>query len=127
MIDRDEYTVRLIDMPTDVGGLIKESPDGYLNIYINARHSRAGQRKSLRHELRHADNDDLHSDEPLEIIETRADGVDPHLQSFPQLVKARDLMPKPPPKPPTLTPRQQVVLRNALANLDRFWLNDDYY
>lgn len=85
MIERDEYAVRLLDLPTDVGGFITESPDGFLNIYINARHSRDQQRRSLRHELRHADADDLHSSDPVSIIEARAD--------LPPLLKARDLVP----------------------------------
>ena len=125
MIDRDDYAVRLLDLPADVGGFIAESPDGFKNIYINARHSRAGQRRSFRHELRHADYDDLHSDEPLETIEARANGEDLRLQSIPKLVRARDLMPKPP--PPPLTRRQQIVLRNALAELDALRLNDELF
>ena len=47
MIDRDEYTVRLLDLPEGVGGFVTESPDGFLNIYINARHSWHGQRRFL--------------------------------------------------------------------------------
>ena len=33
MIDRDEYAVRLVDLPVGVGGFITESSDGFLNIY----------------------------------------------------------------------------------------------
>ena len=73
MISRDDYTVRLVDdLPASVGGFISESPDGHLNIYINARHGWKGQRRSFRHELRHADADDLHSTDPLAVIEARA-------------------------------------------------------
>lgn len=130
MIDKDEYAVRLTDLPTDVGGFITESPDGFTNIYINARHGRNGQRKSLCHELRHAEHDDLHNDEPLDVIEARADGADPQLKAIPKLVKARDLVPEKPqpkPQPKPLTHHQQAVLRNALSDLDRLWFNDDYY
>ena len=74
MTDRDDYTVRLVDdLPASVGGFVTESPDGHLNIYINARHGWNGQRRSLRHELRHADADDLRSTDPLAVIEARAD------------------------------------------------------
>ena len=74
MISRDDYTVRLVDdLPASVGGFVTESPDGHLNIYINARHGWNGQRRSLRHELRHADADDLRSTDPLAVIEARAD------------------------------------------------------
>ena len=123
MIDRDDYTVRLLDLPEGVGGFINEAPDGFLNIYINARHGWRGQLHSLDHELRHAENDDLHSTEPLAVIEDRADGEDPKLKAIPKLVKARDLVPPPEPvpepEPPRLTPRQAAVLVNCLSDLDR--------
>ena len=127
MIDHDEYAVRLLDMPASVGGFIKESPDGFVNIYINARHSWKGQRKAYRHELRHAEEDDLHSDEPLAIIDARADGVDPRLKAIPHLLRAWDLLPPPPPKPvqkpapQPLTPYQARVLVGCITELDR-WL-----
>ncbi len=98
MISRDDYTVRLVDdLPASVGGFISESPDGHINIYINARYGWNGQRRSLRHELRHAEHDDLHSTDPLAVIEARADGVDPRLKAIPKLLRARDLLPQSPP------------------------------
>lgn len=136
----DDCTVRLVDLPTAVGGSISETPDGHLNIYINARLSHDGRRRALDHELRHADRDDLHSAEPVADIEARAD--------LPQLVKARDLQmshgdrsldslqPPPPPddlvpppeEPPvSISPRQAHVLMNALSDLDRFLFRDDPY
>ena len=139
MIDCDEYTVRLVDLPAEVGGVIKESKDGFLNIYINARHGWRGQRRSYRHEMRHAENGDLHSDEPVDVIEARADGVDPRLRSIPSLRRARDLMPKPeetvapvaapstaPPSPPAaqLTPHQARVLLRAISDLDAWYYSD---
>ncbi|MBR7189054.1 MAG: ImmA/IrrE family metallo-endopeptidase [Clostridia bacterium] len=123
MIARNEYAVRLLDLPEGVGGFITESPDGFLNIYINARHPLDRQRRSLRHELRHAERDDLHSTEPLAIIEARADGLPAPLKAIPQLMRARDLLPVPEPKPksnaPRLTPRQTSILMAALSELDR--------
>lgn len=129
MIDRDEYTVRLLDLPESVGGFVTESPDGFLNIYLNARHGWHGQRKSFRHELRHADADDLRSDEPLAVIEARADGTGGRLRAIPNLMKARDLIPKPRPKPqpvsrPALSPRQLAVLRKAIAELDAIMIRE---
>ena len=148
MIDRDDYAVRLLDMPEGVGGFIKESPDGFTNIYINARHSREGQRRAYGHELRHAEHDDLHSTEPLEVIEARADGVDPRLKTIPHLLRARDLVPQSlptmgvrshargrkvarpqavtdeVPHPPALSPHQLRVLATAVSELDRFMLSD---
>jgi hypothetical protein len=132
MIDREDYAVRLLDLPASVGGFIRESPDGFTNIYINARHTQEKQRRSYRHELRHAENDDLHSTEPLEVIEARADGVDPRLKTIPKLVKARDLVPPPgpvpesKPEPSRLSFRQLSVVINALSELDRCFFNADY-
>ena len=127
MISRDEYAVRLLDLPEGVGGFVTESPDGFLNIYINARHTSAKQKKTFRHEMTHGENDDLHSDEPLAVIEARADGADVRLKAIPHLMRARDLLPPPPkPEPPRLTPRQLAVIRRALAELDNFCLRTDY-
>ena len=127
MISCDEYAVRLLDLPEGVGGFVTESPDGFLNIYINARHTSAKQKKSFRHEMTHGENDDLHSAEPLAVIEARADGTDVRLKAIPHLMRARDLLPPPPkPEPPRLTPRQLAVIRRALADLDNFCLRTDY-
>ena len=145
MIDRDEYAVRVMDLPVSVGGFIHESPDGFLNIYINARHGWRGQRRSFRHELRHAEEDDLHSQEPLDVIEARADGIDLRLSTIPHLMRARDLLPKrlplskkaARPEPvtdavprscPSITPRQAAVLLGAIAELDRWYFAaEDYH
>lgn len=125
MIDRDEYTVRVLDMPESVGGFITESPDGFLNIYINARYGWRGQRKSMSHELHHAEHDDLHSTESVATIEARADSIDPRLRTIPQLMCARDLLHKTSqeetkPKTVRLTPRQLRTLFRCLAELDSF-------
>lgn len=131
MIDRDEYAVRLMDLPEGVGGFVTESPDGFLNIYINARHGWKGQRKSFRHELRHAEGDDLHSTEPLAVIEARADGTDVRLKTIPHLMRARDLMPTPvhaDSKPETvkLSPHQLRALMSCLAELDKGFFSKQY-
>lgn len=61
--------VRLIDLPTGVGGVVSEDETGFLNIYINARWGYFEQRKSLRHELRHIKDDDLHNDRTIKEAE----------------------------------------------------------
>lgn len=130
MIDREEYAVRLVDLPPAVGGFIAESTDGFANIYINARYGDRGQRRALRHELDHAENDDLHSTEPVTVIEARAEGRDTRLSAIPHLVRARDLLPPPPPPPPKpispLTSRQARVLTRCISELDRCYFNADY-
>ena len=144
----EDCVVRLIDLPPDVGGFITESPDGYRNIYINARYSDDGRREALRHELRHADADDLHSSEPVAVIEARASqkpsplgkvapkGSDEVPSSPPpilsKLIRASDLVTDPEPLSPhqpaaqPLTPHQASVLLNCLSDLDRFIFSPDY-
>lgn len=121
----DDYTVRLVDMPTSVGGRISETPDGHIDIYINARWGYNGQHHACDHELDHWENDDLHNDLDIRIVEML------HGRQLPKLMKARDLIPKPRPKPqpaprPRLTPRQLAAIRRALADLDKICLNDAY-
>lgn len=126
----DDYTVRLVDLPIESGGMVSMSPDGHYNIYINARMDRATQKKKLSHELKHIENDDFYNDDPIEIVESRASDS---LSSIPTLVKARDLKKPSPsgeggPRSGTdevashepITPRQSRVLFNALSDLDRF-------
>lgn len=141
----EDCVVRLIDLPPDVGGFITESPDGCRNIYINARYSEAGRREALRHELLHAENDDLHSAEPVAVIEARASqkpsplgkvapkGSDEVPSSPPPilstLIRAADLLLPPPPPTPSvqpLTPHQARVLLSCLSDLDRFVFAPDY-
>ena len=131
MIDCDEYAVRLMDLPEGVGGFVTESPDGFLNIYINARHGWKGQRKSFRHEMTHGENDDLHATEPLDVIEARADGTDVRLKTIPHLMCARDLMPTPvqaDSKPETvkLSPHQLRTLMSCLSELDKGFFSEQY-
>ena len=64
--------VRIVDFPRDVGGvngmvLLDES--GFYNIYLNARASWFQQRKALRHELDHIENDDFFNGKPIDEIE----------------------------------------------------------
>lgn len=129
----DDCTVRLIDMPVSVGGRISECPDGHIDIYINARHSEAGRRRDLEHELDHWRNDDLHNDLDIRAVEGR------HAKPLPLLIRASDLLPKSlprvgkaaQPKDVTeedprylLSPYQRRVLASALSDLDRFLFSD---
>lgn len=87
----DDCTVRLIDLPAGIGGRISETPDGHVDIYINARYGHNGRRRALDHELDHYERGDLHSDLPIEAVEARAD--------LPPLLRARDLISAPSPRP----------------------------
>lgn len=93
----DDITVRVIDLPVGVGGYMSEAPDGHVDVYINARHGRDQQMRSYRHELRHIENDDLHNDDDIVTVETRADGHDAKRHQLPKLLRAVDLLPPPPP------------------------------
>lgn len=67
-----DCTVRLVDLPVTVRGLVSEDETGWPNVYINARLSREMQREALRHELDHIAEDDLYSTRPIEAVEHRA-------------------------------------------------------
>lgn len=67
-----DCTVRLVDLPVTVRGLVAEDETGWPSIYLNARLSREMQREALRHELEHIAEDDLYSTRPIEAVERRA-------------------------------------------------------
>lgn len=126
----DDCTVRLLDLPPGVHGFICMSPDGHSNIYINARDSRARQRRALDHELTHFVRGDLDSAEPVRVIEARVSRRRAvRIPAIPQLVKARDLLPKPAPAPAApvlLTAYQARALRECFSELDRFLFEDPF-
>ena len=68
-----EYLIRIVDMPEFMNGMVKYDEDDFANVYINARLNIEGRRKAADHELTHVINDDLHNDDPIEVIEARAD------------------------------------------------------
>lgn len=87
-----EYIIRVMDMPECLNGMVKYDENDFANIYINAHLSPEGRRKAADHELTHVINDDLHNDDPIEVIEARADGLSVPLRSVPRLMRARDLI-----------------------------------
>lgn len=137
----DNAIVRLIDLPHGVGGAIMEDEEGFVNVYINARSGHDAQVKDLDHEITHIENDDLHNDDPIDVIEARADGIPAPLRSIPNLVKARDLVKKQtvttpqevesnaqaPSAKPTISPHQAAVLFNAISDLDAWLFSDNHY
>jgi hypothetical protein len=64
-----DYVVRLVDLPSRVGGLVAMDEEGFYNIYLNSRLTRERQRKALRHELKHIADDDMYNERPIEIVE----------------------------------------------------------
>lgn len=67
-----DCTVRLVDLPVTVRGLVAEDETGWPSIYLNARLSREMQMEALRHELDHIAEDDLYNARPIEDVEHRA-------------------------------------------------------
>jgi len=66
-----EYTVRYIDLPYGVNGLLVYDENGEPNIYINARASYDMQRKAIRHELRHIRRGDVDSRRSIRRVEAQ--------------------------------------------------------
>ena len=71
MIGDDDYIVRLVDLPGTIYGCTRLSPDGFANIYINAKLSPEAQRKAFLHEMRHLERGDFYND--LSIYEIEAE------------------------------------------------------
>ena len=110
----DGYVVRVMDLPSGEKGFVTYDDDDFANVYINARLSAEAQTETGRHELKHIEDDDIHSDAPIDVVEELAD------RGLPALVKAANLpAPKPKPKPVSpLTPYQRAVVSSAISALD---------
>lgn len=67
----DEYRVRLVDLPSRVGGMVSMDDEGFYNVYINSRLTWERQREALRHELDHIADDDLYNTRPIEAVENK--------------------------------------------------------
>lgn len=68
MIESD-YTVRLVDLPPSIGGMVTPNDDVTFNIYINARLAIDQQQKAMKHELEHIERDDFYNDLPISEVE----------------------------------------------------------
>lgn len=56
-------------LPETIGAVVSVDPDGDYNAYVNSSWSREAQVRALAHELIHAGQEDVYSDEPIEDIE----------------------------------------------------------
>lgn len=68
-ISDDEYCIRLVDLPTSVRALVAYDEDGFPTIIVNAHLSYNEQRRAVRHELKHIENDDAHQPTDLPTAE----------------------------------------------------------
>ena len=144
-----EYTVRVIDMPDCSPGFILYDDDDHANIYLNARYNRESNANTADHELAHILNDDFHNTDDIRTVETRADGHFVPSKPIPNLIRARDLIPKSLPPlgkvdltknacivssktdevhrfPRPLSPHQAAVLFRAITDLDAILFSDRY-
>ena len=134
-----EYTIRVMDMPLTSPGFVMYDDDDHANVYLNARYNRETNEGTADHELTHIVNDDIHNDDPIEVVEARADGLPAPLKSIPRLMKARDLLPQttnvaaasPPPRsqshsPVPISHHQAAVLFRAINDLDAWFFKEQY-
>lgn len=122
-----EYTIRVMDMPLTSPGFVMYDDDDHANIYLNAHYNHESNEETADHEMTHIINDDIHNDDDIRTIESRADGITANLKSIPHLIKASDLLPPPPSKPKFKpSPRQLAALRNCISELDTFLFDDRY-
>ena len=71
LIQGMDYEIRCVDLKTTgVEGVVVSGPD-CPTIVINSRLSEKKQHEALEHELQHLKNDDLYSDESVDVIERR--------------------------------------------------------
>ena len=110
--------IRLIDLPYSVDELVSLDEEGFANIYLNARHSYEKEKKSLRHAIKHLNNDDFYNNKDIQTVEREADELPPQINHS-RLMKARDLLP---PEPPKLVDKR--LLRRDMATLQRIGLLD---
>lgn len=137
----DNAIVRLIDLPHGIGGAVMEDEDGFISIYVNARHGHYAQLDDLDHELAHIEHDDLHNDDPIEVIESSANAHATPRHRLPRLFKASDLLQQTSPVAavstplrsqtnspvPQLSPHQAAVLLRAISDLDDWLFRDTTY
>lgn len=151
-----EYIIRVMDMPECLNGMVKYDESDFANIYVNAKLNAEARQKAADHELTHVINDDIHNDDPIEVIESRADTHATPRHRLPRLFKAIDLLTpsqslpqaaeppvqgKVPPKgaeevvpnnlitnpASQLSPHQTAVLLRAISDLDDWLFRDTTY
>lgn len=136
-----EFTIRVMELPLTSPGFVMYDEDDHANVYLNSRYNQETNENTADHEITHIENDDLHNDDPIDVIEARADGIPAPLRSIPNLVRARDLVKKQtvttpqevgsnaqaPSAKPTISPHQAAVLFNAISDLDAWLFSDNRY
>ena len=106
--------VWLIDLPVSVDAMVAFDEDGYASIYLNSRLSYEKQKKALRHELLHIDNDDAYNTTNLQAAERRADDV---TTTKPKVFRASDLPHRPYKPAPTPAVMRDIATLKRLGIL----------
>ena len=68
---RDDFKVIYQDMPTTIGGFVKET-DGFYDIVLNSRMAYCQNVKSYDEEVWHIEHNDIDRDEIVDQIERRS-------------------------------------------------------
>lgn len=66
----DEVHVVLMNLPTDMRGLLVANADGSNTVVLNARYSWEQNRLTYLHELKHIDCNDFYADASANAIES---------------------------------------------------------
>lgn len=70
----DQVIIRLIDLPNEIHGAVREDAEGDYNVYINAKLAPDQRAQTLQHELRHIVYRHLDEDpRPVEVKEMEAE------------------------------------------------------
>lgn len=71
LIEGADYFVRFIDFPNDAncGGMVLLNDDGTFSVYLDPRRSPERIKKTMRHEMHHMANDDMHGNKDIRNIE----------------------------------------------------------
>lgn len=68
---KNDFNVKLLDLPTTIGGFVKETDD-YYTIVLNSRMTFEHNKQTYKEETYHIDNNDLDRDCTVDQIETEA-------------------------------------------------------
>lgn len=64
-----EYTCRMMHFPGDIYAILRVSPDGYGNIYVNDQLSPAAKKRAFEHELKHFLRGDMDNSLSIQEVE----------------------------------------------------------
>ena len=65
----DDFVVRVVNLPGDIGGAVRLSEDGFANIYINDQLAPMAKLNAYLHEKQHLKNGDFYNGKTIEEIE----------------------------------------------------------